>query len=231
MSRLGYVSWKCLEVWYNNIEDLAEKGTHTTLLDKPPVSRNQFPHHNLHKRARLSKYFPKSFGISSRNTQQFQNEDLLLSISAFIMGKARRRDRVKGRANPIGKTVKPPSDPELAAIRENKILPIITDLTSPESKKRSSAAIAIANIIEDTKCRKLLLREQIIRILLEQTITDSALESKSAGWGILRNLAIEEEADFCIYLYRQDILTAIQGTAQNVSDMRGHQSDLENDAN
>ena len=135
------------------------------------------------------------------------------------MAKARRRDRTKDRANPIGKTIKPPSDPELAAIREKKILPIIADLTSPESSKRSSAAIAIANLIEDKKCRKLLLREQIVRILLEQTITDSALESKSAGWGILRNLALEEEADFCIHLYRQDILTAIQGTTQNVRDM------------
>jgi len=136
------------------------------------------------------------------------------------MGKPRRRDRTKDRTNPIAKPVKPPTDPELAAIREKQILPIVADLTSPESKKRSSAAVAIANIIEDTKCRKLLLREQIVRILLEQTITDSALESKSAGWGILRNLALEEEADFCIHLYRQDILTAIQGIAKNVGGIR-----------
>ena len=139
------------------------------------------------------------------------------------MGKARRKDRNKDRVNPMAKPIKPPSDPELAAIRERQILPIIADLTSPESKKRSSAAVAIANIIEDTKCRKLLLREQIVRILVEETITDSALESKSAGWGILRNLAMEEEADFCIHLYRQDILTAIQGTTQNVSEMHGRQ--------
>lgn len=132
------------------------------------------------------------------------------------MGKPRRRDRTKDRTNPIAKPVKPPTDPELAAIREKQILPIIADLTSPESKKRSSAAVAIANIIEDAKCRKLLLRERIVRTLLEQTITDSALESKSAGWGILRNLALEEEADFCIHLYRQDILTAIRGIAKNV---------------
>jgi hypothetical protein len=132
------------------------------------------------------------------------------------MGKSRRKDRTIGRVNPIAKPVKPPTDPELAAIREKQILPIITDLTSPESKKRTAAAVAVANIIDDTKCRKLLLREHIVRILLEQTITDSALESKSAGWGILRNLALEEEADFCIHLYRQDILTAIQGIAQNV---------------
>jgi hypothetical protein len=133
------------------------------------------------------------------------------------MGKSGRKDRIKDRNNPIAKPVKPPTDPELVAIREKQILPIIADLTNPESKKRSSAAVAITNIIEDTKCRKLLLRERIVRILLEETITDSALESKSAGWGILRNLALEEEADFCIHLYRQDILTAIQAIAKNVS--------------
>lgn len=136
------------------------------------------------------------------------------------MGKLRRKDRTKDRTNPIAKPVKPPTDPELAAIREKQIIPIITDLTSPASKKRSAAAVAIANIIDDKKCRKLLLREQIVHILLEQTITDSALESKSAGWGILRNLALEEEADFCIHLYRQDILTAIQGITQNVGHAR-----------
>jgi hypothetical protein len=132
------------------------------------------------------------------------------------MGKARRGHRNKERPNPTGKSVKPPTDPELAAIREKQVLPIIADLTSPEAKKRSSAAIAIANLIEDGRVRKLLLREQIVRILLEQTITDSDLESKSAGWGILKNLALEEDASFCIHLYRQDILTAIQAIAQNI---------------
>jgi hypothetical protein len=34
-------------------------------------------------------------------------------------------------------------------------------------------------------------------------------------------LALEEEADFCIHLYRQDILTAIQGITQNVSFISG----------
>lgn len=133
------------------------------------------------------------------------------------MGKSGRKNRAKDRTDPIAKPVKPPTDPELAALRESKILPIINDLTSPDTKKRTSAAVAIANLIEDPKCRKLLLREQIVRILLDQTITDSALESKSAGWGILRNLALEEEVDFCIHLYRQDVLTAVSGISQTVS--------------
>jgi hypothetical protein len=162
--------------------------------------------------AQSEQYKSEQYNISTTyRTTPFDND----------MGKSRRKDRTKDRANPIAKPVKPPTDPELAEIREKQILPIITDLTSPDSTKRSSAAVAVANIIEDTKCRKLLLREQIVRILLEQTITDSALESKSAGWGILRNLALEEEVDFSIHLYRQDILTAIQSTAQTVGDTLG----------
>jgi hypothetical protein len=134
------------------------------------------------------------------------------------MGKSkpRARDRARNRDNPASKPVKPPSDPELAAIREQRILPILKDLQSAELKTRSAAASAIFNIIEDTKCRKLLLREQIVRILFEQTLTDTNLETRTAGWGILRNLALEEEADFCIHLYRQDVLTAIEGVVKTV---------------
>lgn len=133
------------------------------------------------------------------------------------MGKSNKRAKVKNHPNPIAKPVKPPTDPELAAVREKQILPVINDLKSPEVSRRSAAAVAIANLIEDTKCRKLLLREQVVGILLEQTITDSSLESKSAGWGILRNLALEEEADFSIHLYRRDILTPITAIIQMVS--------------
>ncbi|KAH6676736.1 hypothetical protein B0J14DRAFT_360030 [Halenospora varia] len=132
------------------------------------------------------------------------------------MGKSKPRNRQRNRADPTSKPIKPPADPELAAIREQRILPVLKDLQSADLKARSAAASAISNIIEDTKCRKLLLREQIVRILFEQTLTDSNLDTRSAGWGILRNLALEEEADFCIHLYRQDVLTAIEGTVKTI---------------
>ena len=132
------------------------------------------------------------------------------------MGKSKQKSMAKDRATPIAKPVKAPADPELAALREKKILPVVKDLQSPDTSKRSAAASVIANLIEDTKTRKLLLREQVVRILLEQTITDSSLESKSAGWGILHNLAIEEENDFSIHLYRQDILTPTAAIIQMI---------------
>jgi len=133
------------------------------------------------------------------------------------MGKVKQRNRVRHRANPLEKEVKPPNNPELAALREKRILPVVKDLQSPDQNKRSAAARAITNLIEDEKTRKLLLREQIVKILLEQTLTDSTLDTRCDGWGILQNLVLEEEADFCIHLFRQDILTAIDGAIKSVS--------------
>ncbi|KAF1737629.1 putative ARM-like repeat-containing protein [Beauveria bassiana] len=126
-----------------------------------------------------------------------------------------RRNRAAARKDPLAKPVKPPSDPELAALREAKILPVIKDLKSTDTKKRTAAASAISNIIQDAKCRKLLLREQVVHTVLNETITDTALESRAAGWGILQVLAQEEESDFCIHLFRLDVLTAIEYASKN----------------
>ncbi|EEU40863.1 uncharacterized protein NECHADRAFT_103429 [Fusarium vanettenii 77-13-4] len=135
------------------------------------------------------------------------------------MAKSRRNRGNAARKNPIEKTIKPPSDPELAALRESKILPVINDLKSSDPKSRSAAATAVSSIIQDERCRKLLLREQIVKTILDQTLTDAALESRAAGWGILQVLAQEEEPDFCVHLYRVDILTAIEFAAKSVTEL------------
>ncbi|KAI1353731.1 hypothetical protein F5Y01DRAFT_50099 [Xylaria sp. FL0043] len=135
------------------------------------------------------------------------------------MAKSRRnRGKAGQRSDPIAKPVKPPADPELAAIREKSILPVLKDLQSPDPKSRTAAASAIANIVQDTKCRKLLLREQIVHILLTETLTDASLESRAAGWEILRVLTAEEEADFCVHLYRIDVLTAVQHASTKITE-------------
>ncbi|KAF4432072.1 hypothetical protein F53441_13869 [Fusarium austroafricanum] len=135
------------------------------------------------------------------------------------MGKSRRNRGHAARKDPIAKAVKPPSDPELAALRESKILPVINDLKSADPKARSAAASAVSNIIQDEKCRKLLLREQIVHTITTQTLTDAALESRAAGWGILRVLAQEEEPDFCVHLYRVDVLTAIEFATKSITEI------------
>src|SRR4051794_36881175 len=103
------------------------------------------------------------------------------------MGKSKRSERPKPRRDPTaGRPVKAPSDPEAAAVRDQKILPVLSQLSSPDSKSRSTAASAIANLIGNKKCRKLLLREQIVRLIMEQTLTDSEMEVVVAGWGVPR---------------------------------------------
>jgi len=133
------------------------------------------------------------------------------------MAKTKRNDRPRHRKDPTsGRPPKPPADAETAALRDQKILPIIAALASPEPKKRSEAAVAVANLIEDQRCRKLLLKEQLVRVIMEQTITDSNLEVMAAGWGVLRNLILEEGDDFRIHLFRQDILTPVDAVIRNV---------------
>jgi len=41
------------------------------------------------------------------------------------MGKSKPRNRNKNRADPKAKPIKPPTDPELASIRETRILPVL----------------------------------------------------------------------------------------------------------
>ncbi|KAI0132498.1 hypothetical protein BJ170DRAFT_614185 [Xylariales sp. AK1849] len=132
------------------------------------------------------------------------------------MGKSRRRGTTSQRSDPIAKPVKPPSDPELAALREKSILPVLKDLQGSDAKSRIAAATAVANIIQDSRCRKLLLREQVVRIVLTETLTDASVESRAAGWEILKLLTQAEEADFCVHLSRVDIITAIEHAAKKI---------------
>ncbi|KAG6366522.1 hypothetical protein INS49_000699 [Diaporthe citri] len=134
------------------------------------------------------------------------------------MGKSRRNRAHAHRADPISAAIKPvkaPTDPELAALREKRILPVINDLRSVDPSARSAAAGAVANIVQDAKCRKLLLREQIVPIVLTETLTDASLDSRAAGWEILRVIASEEESDFCVHLFRLDVLSAIEHAGKN----------------
>ncbi len=105
------------------------------------------------------------------------------------------------------KAVKEPADPALAALRTAKILPVMRDLRSADPKTRTAAAGAVANIVADTRCRKLLLREQVVHLVLSETLGDASIESRAAGWSVLNELAQHEAADFCVHLYRSDVLT------------------------
>ena len=134
------------------------------------------------------------------------------------MGKTKKNRIRPGRpGDPLARPSKAPADPELAALREQKILPVLKDLQSSESKTRSMAATAIANMIDNDKCRRLLLREQLVPIVMQNTLTDVSLDGRASGWEIIRAVSELEDAGFCVHLYRLDVLTAIEGACRSVS--------------
>jgi hypothetical protein len=71
--------------------------------------------------------------------------------------------------------------------------------------------------LQDERCLMVVLGEKIVHIILSQTLSDDALDGRAGGWGILQVLAQEEDADFCVHIYRQDILTAIEHASRTVS--------------
>lgn len=146
------------------------------------------------------------------------------------MGKSRRNRASKNKgagADPKPKPKPPPSDPELAALREQRVVPVLRDLLAGEPGRQWAAAEAVAaephGVARDPGARKLLLREGVVRRVLSEILApgasaDSAgLEAQAAGWHVLRALAAEEGPDFCVHLYRQDVVPAIQDAARKVS--------------
>ncbi|CAK7245467.1 MAG: hypothetical protein STHCBS139747_007050 [Sporothrix thermara] len=144
---------------------------------------------------------------------------------------SRRPDPMSGGVGSAGRPAKPvkePADPALAALRTAKILPVLNDLRSADPAKRSTAAAAIANIVDDARCRKLLLREQVVHLVLSETLADASVESRAAGWAVLNVLAQHEAADFCVHLYRSDVLTpAAHALAQIRASLEGGSTSLD----
>ncbi|KAF8463513.1 hypothetical protein BDZ91DRAFT_731776 [Kalaharituber pfeilii] len=133
------------------------------------------------------------------------------------MGRANRvrKNRETKKADPLG-SVRNLDIGQHAAIREAKILPVVKNISSLEANERIEAVTAVAHLVEDQTCRKLLLKERIVTVLMEQALNDSAPEVIVKGWGALRNLAVEEGYDVCIHMYRKDILTPISAAIDKI---------------
>ncbi|KKA30232.1 hypothetical protein TD95_003744 [Thielaviopsis punctulata] len=136
------------------------------------------------------------------------------------MGKS-RPSRASRRGGPMERKPKPPTDPELVALREQKVLPILKELQAPDPKSRSVAASAVANIISNEKVRKLMLREQLVHIVMTETLTDASVDSRASGWEIIKILAEEEDAGFSVHLFRKDILTAVEYACTTILETLG----------
>ncbi|KAK9474166.1 armadillo-type protein [Dipodascopsis tothii] len=102
------------------------------------------------------------------------------------------------------------------AARDEKVLPLIAKLASAEPKERAMAASAIATLIEEPTMRQLLLKEKLVHTIMDQSLSDSSEEVVMEAFGILRNLAIEEGYDICVFLWRRDVLTAMAAWLEKV---------------
>lgn len=130
------------------------------------------------------------------------------------MGKLRKgRRNQRGRVNPIArKDGTSVSKQELKdeTTRQNKIVPLISQLSSSALNDRSVALNAITVLCEDKRMRKLLLKERLIPVIMEQTLTDDNDELVVESFGLLRNLTIEEGYEVAKFLWRSDIWTSIE---------------------
>lgn len=102
--------------------------------------------------------------------------------------------------------------------RQNKIVPLIAKLTSSAANDRSLAVSAITVLAEDEKMRKLLLKERLVAILVEQVLAScDDDEIVVEVYGLLRNLTIEEGHDVAKHLWRLNIWNFIQNGLEKIT--------------
>lgn len=130
------------------------------------------------------------------------------------MGKLKKgRRNQRGRINPVARKNGENSskqDIKDETTRQNKIVPLIAQLSSSAPNDRSVALNAITVLSEDSRLRKLLLKERLILVIMEQTLNDSNDELVVESFGLLRNLTIEEGYEVAKYLWRSNIWTSIE---------------------
>lgn len=128
------------------------------------------------------------------------------------MGKLRKgRRSQKSRTNPVArKDGSSKQDIKDENTRQNKIVPLISKLSSSAPNDRSVALSAIMVLAEDARMRRLLLKERLVTTLLEQTLNDLNDEIVVELFGLLRNLTIEEGHEVAKHLWRSNIWAAIE---------------------
>lgn len=136
------------------------------------------------------------------------------------MGKLKRgRKNQKARVNPLANNKKKTVDKQDIkdeTTRNSKILPLIEKLKSSIPNEKSMALGAITVLCEDDRMRKLLMKEKLVPIIMEQCLNDSNDEIVVESFGLLRNIGIEEGYDITKYYWRSNIWTAIEAALQKI---------------
>ncbi|KAF3903001.1 hypothetical protein ABW20_dc0107508 [Dactylellina cionopaga] len=105
---------------------------------------------------------------------------------------------------------------EAEILRDQKITPILAGIQAASPDERQQHLAAAFSILEDPSCRKLLLKEHIIRVLMERSLVDSTQEVVTAAWACLNKLVAYEGYDVAVHLYRKGILKLVDGIIDNI---------------
>lgn len=136
------------------------------------------------------------------------------------MGKLKRgRKNQKARVNPIANNSKKNFDKQEIKdenTRNSKILPLINNLKSSVPNDKTMALGAITVLCEDERMRKLLLKEKLVLIIMEQCLNDSNDEIVVESFGLLRNIGIEEGYEVTKFYWRSNIWTAIEAALKKI---------------
>lgn len=134
------------------------------------------------------------------------------------MGKLKKgRRNQRGRHNPVArKNGSSKQDTKDENTRQNKIVPLIAKLASAAPNDRSMALSAITVLAEDTRMRRMLLKERLVATVMEQCLNDSNDEIVVEAFGLLRNLTIEEGHEVAKFLWRSNIWAAIESGLQKI---------------
>ena len=130
--------------------------------------------------------------------------------TAITMGKTKKRSkaskaRFSGQNYTQGAAATPDSANDIKIINE-KVRPALEKLVSSDITDKTMAISTIGTMIEDPKQRALLLKEKLLKTLIDTSIKDENVQFVSEVLGLLRNISIEEGYDVCIFLWRQNII-------------------------
>ncbi|SCU84312.1 LAFA_0D09274g1_1 [Lachancea sp. 'fantastica'] len=124
------------------------------------------------------------------------------------MGKSKRRSRAsRFKTAPLGKKDKSALNDEAVTVK--RIQPLLKQLQSAVPNDRSMALGNVVVLCEDPFMRKLFLKEKLVHLVLAKLLSDDNMDIVVEAHGLLRNLAIEEGYDVCVFLWRSDIWKSI----------------------
>ncbi|SCU88862.1 LADA_0E12464g1_1 [Lachancea dasiensis] len=123
------------------------------------------------------------------------------------MGKSKRRSKAsRFHATPLGKNRSTQKDEVMTA---KKVQPLLKQLQSAVPNDRAMALGSVTVLCEDPYLRKLFLKEKLVPLVMTKLLSDTNMEIMVEAHGLLRNLALEEGYDVCVFLWRSDIWTSI----------------------